>query len=81
MQNNLIRVEDRSFEEDEVDVYRLINIFFKNIKLFILISFIGLVVTCLYIGKRIIFNKNKKIFFPYRLLYLYLKTSNFFLNI
>jgi hypothetical protein len=69
MQNNLIRVEDRSFEEDEVDVYRLINIFFKNIKLFILISFIGLVVTCLYIGKRIIFNKNNVIYIAYTLNY------------
>ena len=69
MQNNLMRVEDRSFEEDEVDIYRLINIFFKNIKLFIIISVIGLVGTCLYIGKRIIFNKNNAIYIVYTLNY------------
>ena len=69
MQNNLMKVEDRSFEKDEVDIYRLINIFFKNIKLFIIISVIGLVVTCLYIGKRIIFDKNNVSYIDYTLNY------------
>ena len=34
MQNNLIKVEDEFQEENEVSIYDFINIFIKNIKLF-----------------------------------------------
>jgi len=36
MQKNLIEVEDKEFDNDEIDMYKLINIFSKNIKLFVI---------------------------------------------
>ena len=38
MQNNLMKIEDNRFEEEEIDIYKLLNIFLKNIKLFFIIS-------------------------------------------
>ena len=32
MQNNIIKVEDNFQEENEINIYDLINIFIKNIK-------------------------------------------------
>ena len=69
MQNNLMKVEDDFQEENDINIYDFINIFIKNIKLFIIVSIIGLIVTCLYIGKRIIFDKNNTIYINYTLNY------------
>ena len=69
MPNNLVKVEDDFQEENEINIYDLISIFIKNIKLFMIVSIIGLIVTCLYIGKRIIFDKNNTIYINYTLNY------------
>ena len=69
MSNNLVKVEDDFQEENEINIYDLISIFIKNIKLFMIVSIIGLIVTCLYIGKRIIFDKNNTIYINYTLNY------------
>ena len=34
MSNKLVKVEDNFYEEDEINIYDLINIFLKNIKIF-----------------------------------------------
>ena len=69
MQNNLMKVEDEFQEENEISIYDLINIFIKNIKLFMIISIVGIVLTGVYIGKLIIFNKNNTIYIDYTLNY------------
>ena len=69
MSNNLVKVEDDFQEENEINIYDLINIFLKNLKVFIIVSIIGLIVTCLYIGKRIIFDKTNTIYINYTLNY------------
>ena len=69
MQNNLIKVEDEFQEENEINIYDLINIFLKNIKLFIKVTILGLIITCLYIGVRIIFFKNNILYINYTLNY------------
>ena len=69
MQNNLMKVEDDFQEENEINIYDLINIFIKNIKLFVIISILGVIVTCLYIGKRMVFDKNNTIYINYTLNY------------
>ena len=69
MSNNLVKVEDDFQEENEINIYDLISIFIKNIKLFMIVSIIGLIVTCLYIGTRIIFDKNNTIYINYTLNY------------
>ena len=69
MSNNLVKVEDDFQEENEINIYDLSSIFIKNIKLFMIVSIIGLIVTCLYIGKRIIFDKNNTIYINYTLNY------------
>ena len=63
MQKNLIEVEDKEFDNDEIDMYKLINIFSKNIKLFVIVTIIGFIITCIYIGVRIVFFKNNFICF------------------
>ena len=68
-QNNLIKLEDNFQEENEIDIYDIINIFMKNIKLFIIVSILGIIITCLYIGKRIIFDKNNILTIEYSLNY------------
>lgn len=69
MSNNLMKVEDDFQEENEINIYELINIFIKNIKLFIIVSILGIVVTCLYVAKRIVFDKNNTIYINYTLNY------------
>ena len=69
MQNNLMKVEDEFYEENEINIYDLINIFIKNIKLFIKVTILGLIITCLYIGVRIIFFKNNILYINYTLNY------------
>ena len=69
MQNNLIKVEEDLQEENEISIYELINIFIKNIKVFIKILILGIIVTCLYIGVRIIFYKNNILYINYTLNY------------
>ena len=69
MQNNLMKIEDNQFEEEEIDMYKLLNIFLKNIKLFFIISIIGILITGIYVVKRIIFNKNNVIYIDYTLNY------------
>ena len=69
MQNNLMEVEGKEFEDDEIDIYKLINVFFKNIKIFVIVSFLGILITGIYIAKRIIFNKNNVIYIDYTLNY------------
>ena len=58
MSNKLVKVEDEFYEEDEISIYDILNIFLKNIKIFILVTIIGLIVTCIYVAKKIIFDKN-----------------------
>jgi len=74
MQNNLIKVEDNFQEENEINIYDIINIFIKNIKLFIKVSILGIVLTCLFIGIRIIFFKNNILTIEYRLDYTELES-------
>ena len=74
MQKNLIKVEDDFQEENEISIYNIINIFLKNIKLFIIISILGIIISCLYIGKRIIFDKNNILTIEYRLDYTELES-------
>ena len=69
MQNNLMKVEDDFQEENEISIYELINIFIKNIKVFIKVLILGIIVTCLYIGVRIIFYKNNILYINYTLNY------------
>lgn len=69
MQNNLMKVEDEFQEENEINIYDLINIFIKNIKLFAIVSILGIAISCLYITKRIIFDKNNIIHINYTLNY------------
>ena len=57
MSNKLVKVED-NFYEEEFNIYDFIDIFFKNIKIFIIVTIIGLIATCLFIAKKIIFDKN-----------------------
>ena len=58
MSNKLVKVEDNFYEEDEISIYEILNIFLKNIKIFFIVTLIGLIITCLYIAKKIIFDKN-----------------------
>ncbi|MEZ7733473.1 hypothetical protein O3799_08095 [Fusobacterium periodonticum] len=58
MSNKLVKAEDNFYEEDEISIYEILNIFLKNIKIFIIVTIIGLIATCLYVGKKIIFDKN-----------------------
>ncbi|QYR63967.1 hypothetical protein LDJ91_09980 [Fusobacterium nucleatum] len=69
MSNNLVKVEDDFQEENEINIYDLISIFIKNIRLFIIVSIIGILVTAIYIAKRMIFNKNNVIYIGYTLNY------------
>jgi len=69
MQNNLIKVEDNFQEENEINIYDLINIFLKNIKLFIKVTILGIIVTCVFIGVRIIFFKDNILYINYTLNY------------
>ena len=69
MSNNLVKVEDDFQEENEINIYDLINIFLKNIKLFVIVSILGIIISSLYIGKRIIFDKNNIIYINYTLNY------------
>ena len=55
MQNNLMKVEDEFHEENEINIYDLINIFIKNIKIFIMVTIIGIIVT--FINNLIFFIK------------------------
>lgn len=73
MNSNLEKLED-DFQEDEIGIYDIINIFIKNIKLFIIVSTVGLMITCLYIGKRIIFDKNNVLTMEYTLNYVELES-------
>ncbi|ETZ25507.1 hypothetical protein HMPREF2085_01917 [Fusobacterium nucleatum 13_3C] len=69
MQNNLMKVEDDFQEENEINIYDLINIFVKNIKIFLIVTILGILITCLYIGVRIIFFKNNTSYINYTLNY------------
>ena len=69
MSNNLMKVEDDFQEENEINIYELINIFIKNIKLFIKMVILGIIITCLYVGVRIIFFKNNILYINYTLNY------------
>ena len=73
-QNNLIKLEDNFQEENEINIYDIINIFMKNIKLFIKVSILGIVLTCLFIGIRIVFFKNNILTIEYRLDYTELES-------
>lgn len=73
MKNNLAEVED-NFQEEDISIYDVINIFLKNIRLFVIVSIIGIIITCLYIGKRIIFDKNNILTIEYSLNYVELES-------
>ena len=74
MSNKLVKVEENFYEEDEISIYELINIFLKNIKIFIIVTIIGLIVTCLYVAKKIIFDKNNTTYINYTLNYQEIKS-------
>lgn len=74
MSNNLVKVEDDFQEENEISIYDIVNIFIKNIKLFVIVSILGIIVTCLYIGKRVIFDKNSVLAINYTLNYAELES-------
>ena len=74
MQNNLMKVGDEFHEENEINIYDLINIFIKNIKIFIMVTIIGIIVTCIYVAKKIIFDKNNTTYINYTLNYQEIKS-------
>jgi len=74
MSNKLVKVEDNFYEEDEISIYEILNIFLKNIKIFIIVTLIGLIVTCIYVGKKIIFDKNNTTYINYTLNYEEIKS-------
>ena len=74
MSNNLVKVEDDFQEENEISIYDSVNIFITNIKLFVIVSILGIIVTCLYIGKRVIFDKNSVLAINYTLNYAELES-------
>ena len=74
MPNKLVKIEDDFYEEDEISIYEIINIFLKNIKIFIIVTIIGIIVTCLYVAKRIIFDKNNTTYINYTLNYQEIKS-------
>ena len=74
MSNNLVKVEDDFQEENEINIYEIVNIFIKNIRLFILVFIMGVVVTCLYIGVRTVFFKNNILTLEYKLNYVELES-------
>ena len=74
MSNKLVKVEENLYEEDEISIYEILNIFLKNIKIFIIVTIIGLIVTCLYVAKKIIFDKNNTTYINYTLNYQEIKS-------
>ena len=74
MSNKLVKVEDNFYEEDEISIYDLINIFVKNIKIFIIVTIVGMIVTCIYVGKKIIFDKHNTTYINYTLNYQEIKS-------
>ena len=74
MSNKLVKAEDNFYEEDEISIYEILNIFLKNIKIFIIVTIIGLIVTCLYVAKKIIFDKNNTTYINYTLNYEEIKS-------
>ena len=74
MSNKLVKREDEFYEEDEINIYDLINIFLKNIKIFIMVTIIGIIVTCIYVAKKIIFDKNNTTYINYTLNYQEIKS-------
>ena len=73
MSNKLVKMED-NFYEEEFNIYDFIDIFFKNIKIFIIVTIIGLIATCLFIAKKIIFDKNNTTYINYTLNYQEIKS-------
>lgn len=74
MSNKLVKMEDNFYEEDEISIYEILNIFLKNIKIFIIVTIIGLIATCLFIAKKIIFDKNNTTYINYTLNYQEIKS-------
>ena len=74
MSNKLVKVEDNFYEEDEISIYEILNIFLKNIKIFIIVTIIGIIVTCIYVAKKIIFDKNNTTYINYTLNYQEIKS-------
>ena len=74
MSNKLVKVEDNFYEEDEISIYEILNIFLKNIKIFIIVTIIGLIATCLYVAKKIIYGKNNTTYINYTLNYEEIKS-------
>lgn len=65
MENNIVRA-DHEFEE-EIDLFKLLDIFIKNFKLFLIMTFIGSILTIAFVGKRIVFDKENVIYINYTL--------------
>ena len=74
MSNKLVKMEEEFYEEDEISIYEILNIFLKNIKIFIIVTIIGMIATCLYVAKRIIFDKNNTTYINYTLNYQEIKS-------
>ena len=74
MSNKLVKIEDNFYEENEISIYDLINIFVKNIKIFIIVTIIGMIATCLYVAKKIIFDKHNTTYINYTLNYQEIKS-------
>ena len=74
MSNKLVKMEEDFYEEDEISIYEILNIFLKNIKIFIIVTIIGLIATCLFIAKKIIFDKNNTTYINYTLNYQEIKS-------
>lgn len=65
MENNIVKA-DHEFEE-EIDIFKLLDIFIKNFKLFLIMTFIGSILTVVFVGKRIVFDKSNIIYINYTL--------------
>ena len=74
MSNKIVKREDNFYEEDGISIYEILDIFLKNIKIFIIVTIIGLIATCLFIAKKIIFDKNNTTYINYTLNYQEIKS-------
>ena len=69
MSNKLVKMEDNFYEEDRTYIYNMINIFIKNIKVFIKVTVLGIAISCLVLIIQAFFFKDNTTYVNYSLNY------------